>query len=52
MRTGDALRAALPLRSHRIIAFWEDWYRCTSLIRKRTPLGPNRRTMPEALWGS
>ena len=27
-------------------------YRGTSLIRKRTPLGPYSRTMPMALWGS
>ena len=27
-------------------------YRGTSPIRKRTPLGPYRRTIPRALWGS
>ena len=27
-------------------------YRGTSLIRNRRPLGPYRRTMPRALWGS
>ena len=27
-------------------------YRGTSLIRKRRPLGPYRRTMPMALWWS
>ena len=26
-------------------------YRGTSLMRKRTPLGPYSRTMPRALWG-
>ena len=31
-----------------------DWdgYRGTSLIRKRTPLGPYRRPMPKVLGGS
>ena len=28
------------------------WYRGTSLIRNRRPLGPYSRTMPRALWGS
>jgi len=27
-------------------------YRVTSLIRKRIPIGPYRRTMPRVLWGS
>ena len=27
-------------------------YRGTSLMRKRTPLGPYSRTKPRALWGS
>jgi len=27
-------------------------YKGTSLIRKRTPLGPYRRPMPRVLWGS
>ena len=27
-------------------------YTGTSLIRKRTPLGPFRRPMPTVLWGS
>ena len=27
-------------------------YRGTSLMRKRTPLGPYSRTMPRALWWS
>ena len=27
-----------------------NWYRVTSLIRKRTPLAPYSKTMPRALW--
>jgi hypothetical protein len=30
----------------------ETSYRSTSLIRKRTPLGPYSRTMPRGLWWS
>jgi len=30
----------------------ENYYRSTSLIRKRLPLGPYGRPMPRALWWS
>ena len=50
-----------PLRSDAVLLAnngtgGEDWdwliYRGTSLIGKRTPLGPYRRTMPRVLGGS
>jgi hypothetical protein len=42
-KSGDWARCPPPARTGR---------RGTSLIRKRTPLGPFRRPMPRVLWGS
>ena len=38
--------------THRTLLDYESPYRGTSLMRKRTPLGPYSRTMPRGLWWS
>jgi len=45
-QTGAELDSALKPCTH------SERYRGTSLIRKRTLLGPYRRPMPRVLWGS